>query len=431
MTPSARLAAAIDIVADIEARRRPAAEALKDWGLAHRFAGSGDRAALASLVYDALRRKASSGWIMQDNTPRAMVLGMLHLQRGLSLDAISALLDGQRFAPLPLSDQEQLYLGTNTLDDAPIHIAGDCPEWIVPSLIATYGADTLNHLQTLTQRAPLDIRVNSLKATRETVQTALQHLAPIHTPHSSQGLRFPANEQGRGPSLQTEPEFLQGYFEIQDEGSQLAAQMAGVQPSETVMDLCAGAGGKTLSLAAFMHNQGVLHATDADGRRLAPLYERLTRAGVTIANVHHPRGGQDPVIALKNQMDAVLVDAPCTGSGTWRRHPDTKWRLRPGSLSLRVAEQAAVLARAAQLVRSNGRIIYVTCSMFEQENDGAINAFLGKHQGFQVLAQKNVLQQAGLEALAPLLHLTRHGLQLTPLLTGTDGFYVAVVRKIS
>jgi 16S rRNA (cytosine967-C5)-methyltransferase len=218
MTPAARISAAVEVLADIDARRRPATDALKDWGLSHRFAGSKDRAAIASLVYDALRRKASAAWIMGEGTPRAIVLGMLRLQRGLSPDAIAALCSGERFAPEPLTADERERLEKADLSRAPAPVAGDFPEWIEPSLRRLFGDDLVPEMQALTTRAPLDLRVNSLKvSSREEAHDALPHLNAIETPLSPLGLRIAPSEDGRGPAVQSEPEFLKGWVEIQDE----------------------------------------------------------------------------------------------------------------------------------------------------------------------------------------------------------------------
>lgn len=430
MTPAARISAAIEVLGDIEARRRPAADALKDWGLSHRFAGSKDRAAIASLVYDALRRKASSAWIMAERTPRATVLGMLRLQRGLPADAIAALCSGERFAPEPLSPEERDRLLTGSLDGAPEHAAGDFPEWIEPSLRRLFGSEVVPEMQALTARAPLDLRVNTLKvASREEAHDALPHLGAVETPLSPLGLRIAPGEDGRGPAVQSEPEFLKGWVEIQDEGSQLAALLSSVRPGEQVVDLCAGGGGKTLALAAMMNNHGQIYATDNDARRLAPIHDRLTRAGVRNVQVRTPRGRADAVTDLDGRIDCVLVDAPCTGVGTWRRNPDAKWRLRPGSLETRLKEQAAVLDRAAALVKPGGRIVYVTCSILPEENDDTLAAFRERHPGFAPVPVPEVLKAAGLETLGDAARRTAVGLQLSPFRTGTDGFYVAVLRR--
>jgi len=430
MTPAARLSAAIEVLADLDARRRPVGDALKDWGLAHRFAGSKDRAALASLVYDALRRKASAGWIMEEDSPRAVLLGTLKLQRGLDAEAIAALCSGERFAPAALSDEERLRLATRTLDDAPAAVAGDFPEWVEPSLRRLFGEDLVPELRALAARAPLDLRVNTLKAeSRDETREALSHLGAVETPHSPLGLRIRPKEDGRGPAVQAEPEFIKGWLEIEDEGSQLAALLSAARPGVQVVDLCAGGGGKTLALAAMMDNHGQIYATDTDARRLAPIHERLSRAGARNVQVRTPRGRADPIADLDGKIDCVLVDAPCTGSGTWRRNPDAKWRLRPGSLGTRRSEQAAVLDRAVRLLRPGGRIVYVTCSVLPEENDGAVDALLGRSGELEPVPAAEVLARAGLPNLTDHLRLTAQGLQMTPLKTGTDGFYVSVLGR--
>jgi 16S rRNA (cytosine967-C5)-methyltransferase len=430
MTPAARISAAIEVLADIDARRRPAADALKDWGLSHRFAGSKDRAAIASLVYDALRRKASAGWIMGETTPRAIVLGMLRLQRGLDADAIAALCSGERFAPEPLTAEEREGLDKADLSGAPAPVAGDFPDWIEASLRRLFGEDLVPEMQALTTRAPLDLRVNTLKvSSRDEAHDALPHLGAVETPLSPLGLRIAPSEDGRGPAVQSEPEFLKGWIEIQDEGSQLVALLSGVAPGEQVVDLCAGGGGKTLALAAQMENHGQIYATDNDARRLAPIHDRLARAGVRNVQVRTPRAKADAVTDLDGKIDCVLVDAPCTGIGTWRRNPDAKWRLRPGSLEVRRKEQEAVLDRAAALVNPGGRIVYITCSILPEENDDALSAFMERHAGFTPVPLDRVLDETQLGRLKSVVRPTAHGLQLTPHKTGTDGFYAAILVR--
>lgn len=429
MIPAARISAAIEVLADIDTRRRPASDALKDWGLSHRFAGSKDRAAIASLVYDALRRKASAGWLMGADAPRSTVIGMLKLQRRLDIASIDALFNGDRFAPEPLTGEERERLVSGSLDDAPVAVAGDFPEWIEPSLSRAFGDDIVAELQALAERAPLDLRVNTLKAGREDLRKALHHLPLQDTPHSPIGLRIMPSEDQRGPAIQSEPEFLKGELEIQDEGSQLAAFLTAVRSGEQVVDLCAGGGGKTLALAAQMNNSGQIYATDSDQRRLAPIHERLERAGIRNVQVRTPRGKADAVTDLNGQIDCVVVDAPCTGTGTWRRNPDAKWRLRPGSLSTRLAEQAAVLDRAAALVKPGGRIVYITCSVLPEENDDNVASFLQGHSTFSSVPGAEVLERALLARLAGELRMTEHGLQMSPLKTGTDGFYLAVLQR--
>ncbi|WP_439575060.1 RsmB/NOP family class I SAM-dependent RNA methyltransferase [Phreatobacter sp.] len=434
MTPAARLSAAIEVLADIAERRRPAPDALKDWGLAHRFAGSKDRAAIASLVYDALRRRASAAHVMGDAGPRAILLGTLVLARGMDAAGIALLCTGERFAPEPLSAEEAARLAAPSLADAPPHVAGDFPDWLSEDLAAAFGDGLVEEMQALATRAPIDIRVNTLKAERQRLIPALAHLNPAITPHAPTGLRFAAGEDGRGPTLQATPEFIKGLFEIQDEGSQVVAALAGAAPGLQVVDLCAGGGGKTLELAALMDNSGQIYATDADARRLAPIHERLTRAGARNVQVRTPRGrGDEPLADLAGRMDLVLVDAPCTGIGTWRRNPDTKWRVRPGALDERMKEQDLVLDRAARLVKPGGRIAYITCSVIPRENDHRIAAFLEINADFEPVDPGEVL------ALAPdtlserddLVSAPGLGVQLSPLRTGTDGFYLAILQRNS
>ncbi|MCX7325758.1 MAG: RsmB/NOP family class I SAM-dependent RNA methyltransferase [Hyphomicrobiales bacterium] len=422
MTPAARIQAAIEVLTDLIERKRPAPDALKDWGLSHRFAGSKDRASIASLVYDTLRRRSSAAWLMGAETPRAVMAGALRLQRGMDPAGVVRLFSGERHAPDSLSDEEQCRLA-GSLDEAPEHVRADAPEWIWPSMQAAFGENAVEEVFAFSARAPIDIRVNELKTTRKKLMAELAHLNPEETPYSLDGLRFQPSEDGRGPSLQTEKAFLDGLFEVQDEGSQLAARLSLASPSDFAVDLCAGAGGKTLSLAALMENRGQIIATENDSRRLTPLYERVTRSGARNVQVRSPKLRNDDAVAdIDGLADLVFVDAPCTGSGTWRRNPDAKWRLRPGALAERIKDQTIVLDRAARLVKKGGRIAYITCSLLPEENDDAIEAFLARHTGFEVIEPGAVADKAGLGGLASFTSHKGHGLQLTALRCGTDGF---------
>ena len=432
MTPAARLSAAIEALADIAERRRPAAQALKDWGLSHRFAGSGDRAAIAGLTYDALRRRASSAWIMGADTPRAVLLGMLRHERNLDPEAIAKLCDGARFAPAPLSDEEHARLRAASLEGAPPHVHGDYPEWLDDKLAATFGDDRAAEGAALSSRAPLDLRVNMLKGERGEARDALGELKPQDTRWSPWGVRIVVAPDSKSPAIHAEPAFLKGLIEIQDEGSQLAALLSGAKPGEQVIDLCAGAGGKTLALAAAMEDQGQLYATDTDKRRLAPIHERLERSGARNVQVRTPRGDADILADLKGRADLVLIDAPCTGTGAWRRNPDAKWRVRPGALAERLKDQAEALDRAVALIKPGGRIAYVTCSVLDDENGAQVKAFLARHPGFAAVPPGEVMtaalgERAFLFRRAVLL--SDEGLLMTPRRTDTDGFFVSVLRR--
>jgi 16S rRNA (cytosine967-C5)-methyltransferase len=430
MIAAARLSAAIEILADIETRHRPAADALKDWGLSHRFAGSKDRAAIGSLVFDALRCRASAAWIMGAPTPRGVLLGSLRQMRNLSAEAIAALCNGERFAPSPLSEDEAQRLATGTLDDAPINVRGDFPDWL-EAAFSDISDDPVAEGRALAARAPLDLRVNILKVKREKVLATLARLDAAPTPLSPFGVRIPLLPEGRNPPIATEPAYLKGHVEIQDEGSQIAALLCGARAGEQVLDLCAGAGGKSLALAAEMDNHGQIYATDLDPRRLAAIYARLERAATRNVQVRTPKRGTDgeiDVLAdLVERCDLVLVDAPCTGTGTWRRNPDAKWRMRPGSLEQRIKEQDEIIDKASQYVKAGGRIIYATCSLLKAENEERLNRFLAEHSAFAPMPIDELTR--GLPELARFASGAGVGLRLSPHRSGTDGFFIAGLRR--
>jgi 16S rRNA (cytosine967-C5)-methyltransferase len=431
MTPGARLAAAIEVLADIGARRRPAADTLKDWGLSHRFAGSGDRAGIAGLVYDALRRRASSAFLMGDDTPRATLLGMLKRERGLDVEAVARLADGSGYSPPPLTATEREKLSGADLSAAPAHVLGDYPEWLDTHLATVFGDERAEEGAALASRAPLDLRANTLKASRDEAARSLTDLAPEPTRWSPHGLRIKLKADAKSPAVHAEFAYLKGMVEIQDEGSQLAALLAGAKPGEQVLDLCAGGGGKTLAMAAAMANKGQLYATDDDKRRLAPIHTRLDRAGVRNVQVRAPKSVGNELADLEGHMDLVLIDAPCTGIGAWRRNPDAKWRVRPGALEVRIKEQQTALERAVGLVKPGGRIAYVTCSVLDDENGGQVRAFTGRHPDFSVEKPADVAKALGERAylFCRAALISDEGLLMTPRRTDTDGFFVSILRR--
>jgi 16S rRNA (cytosine967-C5)-methyltransferase len=431
MTPSARLAAAIEILGELEARSRPAGDVLREWGVAHRYAGSGDRSAIGSLLFDALRRKASSAWIMGEGTPRAILLGTMKLARGLDAEAIGKLCDGSRYAPAALTDAERARLTSASLEGAPPPVAGDYPEWLDPHLAETFGDERAAEGAALAARAPLDLRINTLKTTPEKALEALAHLQATPTRWSPLGLRIALTAEGKQPPVTSEPTFLKGWFEVQDEGSQLSALLTGAKPGEHVLDLCAGSGGKTLALAALMEGRGQIFSYDADLRRLAPIHERVNRADAHNVQIRSPRGKQDVLSDLVGKMDLVLLDAPCTGTGVWRRHPDAKWRMRPGALDQRVKEQAELLDAAVRYVKPGGRIAYVTCSILDAENGAQVRAFAARTPGFTIVPAVEVARTLGDRGfmLGKAALLSGEGLLLTPRRTETDGFFVSILKR--
>jgi 16S rRNA (cytosine967-C5)-methyltransferase len=429
MHPAAQAQAAIEVLADVETQRRPAAEALKDWGLSHRFAGSRDRAAIASLVYDVLRKRASLAWRMGSDDPRALVMGALGFVRGETAEAITGLFGASPHAPQPPSPEEAERLATSTLDGAPAWVAGDYPEWLDPHLARSFGEARAEEGAALSERAPLDLRSNALKANRDKALKGLAHLHAEATPIAPFGIRVPLLADGRGPPVQAEAAFQKGLVEVQDEGSQLAALLSGAAPGEQVVDFCAGAGGKTLALAAQMANKGQLYAHDSDVRRLSPLYDRAARAMVRNLQVRAPKGQSDVMADLVGRIDLVLVDAPCTGTGTWRRNPDAKWRMREMALEQRQKQQDEVLRDAARLVKPGGRLVYVTCSLLADENQDRIDAFLADHEDFAPVPAAEAAVAAGLPALAAQATSDGKAILMSPRRTGTDGFFVAILKR--
>ena len=424
MRPPGRLSAAIEILDDILTRHRPTSAALADWGKAHRFAGAGDRSAIGNLVYDALRRRASCAFLMGSEEPRALALGALRLTWEMDAAAIGALC-GVEHGPSPLSDQEISALRGDIGEGAPAYVRADVPEWIMPSLTAAFGDNAVAEAEALAARAPVDLRANTLKAGREKVLGDLARFGAAPTRWSPVGLRIPpASGGGRNPNVEVEAAHAKGWFEVQDEGSQIVALLAGAKGGDQVADICAGAGGKTLAIAAAMENKGQIFAYDSDRARLRPIFDRLQRAGVRNAQVLRA-GDRSALSALEGKMDLVFVDAPCSGSGAWRRRPDTKWRLKPKNLAERVDQQRAVLIEAVRLLRPGGRLIYVTCSVLPEENTEQMEWLAAQMPQLAPVAYGG-LWRASMPGEPPL---SADGRELTLLLTpqshGTDGFFFA------
>ena len=427
MRLAGRAAAAIDVLAEIFERHRPASEALKDWGKAHRFAGSTDRHAIGTLVYDALRHRNSLSFRMGQSTPRALALAALHDAWGMSPDAIAALAEEQH-GPGALTPEERTTLSRSLPANLPLHISGDVPEWLVPSYEKAFGARAAEEGAALAQRAPVDLRVNTLKATREQVLEALSRFGAVEGPWSPLAIRIPApGPDTRNANVEAEPAHGLGWFEVQDAGSQLAALLSGVTPGMSVADICAGAGGKTLALAALMKNEGRLIAHDLDRFRLRPIFERLTRAGVTNCEVI---SAQDKgKLQSSGPFDCVVIDAPCSGSGSWRRKPDAKWRLTPKQFAQRIKDQAQVLESGFSLLKPGGTLLYITCSVLPEENTEQVAAFINRHPEMKIVPYK---EQWGKTIGGPPPESadgTSNTLVLTPAQHDTDGFFIAVMRK--
>ncbi|SCB38866.1 RsmB/NOP family class I SAM-dependent RNA methyltransferase [Rhizobium multihospitium] len=422
-----RLQGAIEVLADIEARKRPVADALKDWGLAHRFAGSGDRAAIGNIVYDALRMRLSHAWLMEDDSASALAHAVLFRQWGLTPEALAAELDGDKFAPEAPSAETLAAFGARKLEDAPLHIQGDIPEWVAPSFSQAFGDSWLSEAQALSERPTLDLRANALKADRAKVVKALERAGGQASKIARFCIRIPAGEgASRLPNVTAELSFQKGWFEVQDEGSQIVADLVLPEEGDQVLDYCAGGGGKTLAMSAAMHNKGQVHAYDSDRRRLAPIIERLKRAGTRNVQVHDERNG---LLQLRGKFDKVLVDAPCTGTGTWRRRPDTKWRLTQKNLDERTSQQQEALAQAGEFVRPGGALLYVTCSVLPEENEAQVNRFAAQNPDFEVVETLSSWGKLfGKDAPLPRSS-DGKTITLTPATTDTDGFFFSRLQR--
>ncbi len=422
MRDGGRLAAAIEVLTDIDTRHKPARLALKAWGDAARYAGSKDRAFVAGLVLDVLRRKRSLAWRMGADGPRAAALGVLRFGWAWPLERIAEAAAEDPHGIGALTEAEVAALTSpRSLDDAPAAAAGDYPDWADAALARVFGDDRAAEGAALAERAPVDLRANRLKTDPDRAAKALQPLRAQPAGLLPDAFRIPAPAATeRTGAVETVPAFGKGWFEVQDLGSQLAAAVAGEVKGKQVLDFCAGGGGKTLALAAAMGNTGQLYAHESDARRMADVIPRAARAGVRNLQVRSPVE-KDPLRGLQGKMDVVFVDAPCTGSGTWRRHPDTKWRLTAETLAKRQAEQDAVLDQAAPLVKPGGRLIYVTCSIFAEENEDRVAAFLARHPAFKATP-------VTLDAVAD--RVTPDGyLRLSPRTAATDGFFAAILER--
>lgn len=422
MTPAGQIAAAIELLAAIDATpARPADGIANDYFRARRFIGSSDRRAISDRVWRIFRTHRRLVWWLADKqTPRLLVAASLLLDGGGMVD-VETTFTGGRFGPAPLAPSEQLALRRlqgRALNHAsmPDAVRLEMPDWLLPLLSPRL--DTAE-LMALLEPAPLDLRINLLKATREEAAAALaaEGLEATPTPFSPWGLRIEGRRQ-----VTTGPAFRAGLIEIQDEGSQLVAALTGARPGLRIADLCAGAGGKTLALAMMMQNRGQLVACDVSAARLDAAVRRLRRAGVHNVERHLIEAGDKWSKRRAGTFDRVLVDAPCTGTGTWRRNPDARLRLTEADLAELLPKQAAILDQAATLVRIAGRLVYATCSLLSEENEDQVTAFLTRHPGF---------------ALVPLARAWEGGappnpgdfLSLTPARHGTDGFFAAVIER--
>ena len=398
-----------------EGGRAPADAVLNQFFRKRRFIGSKDRGEISRVVYAVLRNEMALDWQLEQGglakTPRGQVLAESVLLGGVELENLKELCDGQQYAPARLSEDEQTWIKSHagqplTDETMPDSVRHGFPEWLAPRFTELFGEDLPNATAALNREAPVDLRVNTLKTNRDEVLEALTRagLEPKPTPHSAVGIRL----LRRGALFATEA-FRAGWFEMQDEGSQLVAALVKAEPGDKGIDFCAGAGGKTLALAAQMENRGRILAWDTSGKRLGQMRPRLGRAGVSNVQSRVLKSERDNVVKRhRDSADWVLLDVPCTGTGTWRRSPDLRRRTSPEALVEVQDHQRAILESAARLLKSGGRLIYATCSILPEENEHQVEAFLESHADFTRTAED---------------------LRLYPHTHGTDGFFGAVMQK--
>ncbi|NKC33770.1 RsmB/NOP family class I SAM-dependent RNA methyltransferase [Falsiroseomonas selenitidurans] len=434
MTPAARLSAAIDLLAAVEASpRRPADAIANDFFRARRYIGGSDRRNVSERAWGAIRQRLRLAWhfaeLGVENPPaRLLLAGHLLLAEGWSVDGVDQNFSGERFAASPLTEAERDLLGKLAgrplvLPRMPEGPRLNLPDWALPGLRSRFGESLAAEAAAMEAAAPLDLRANLLKVDREGALAALaaEGIPATPTPLSPWGLRI----ADRRPVSATKP-FLEGLIEVQDEGSQLIALVTDARPGMRVADFCAGAAGKTLALAATMGNRGHIVACDTSASRLEGAGRRLRRADVHNSERHLLTSGDKWRKRNSQKFDRVLVDAPCTGTGTWRRNPDARIRTNARDLAELVLKQAMILEDASELVRPGGRLVYATCSLLPEEDEMQMAAFLERHEDFEALPLPGLWAE-----LRPGLAAPGDGpwMALSPARHGTDGFFAAVLQR--
>ena len=411
--PPAILGNAEEVLREILRFMSPADVTLSRYFKDHPRLGGRERGAIAECVYAVLRNKAFfTDFAGAGATMRRLTL--LGMAEAIGAESLGGLTEDETAFLARIKDIDRSLLPPKKL--------ANLPDWLYDKFVAQYGEEeTLALAAVLNTPAPLDLRVNALKADRDKViaELATAPIAAEPTPYSALGLRI-----WKKPALQNLPLFKEGAIEVQDEGSQVLAQLLGARRGEMVVDFCAGAGGKTLAIGAIMRNTGRLYAFDVSEKRLTKLKPRLARSG--LSNVHpvviaHERDAK--VKRLAGKIDRVLVDAPCSGMGTLRRNPDVKWRQQPEDIAELTQKQAAILDGAARLVKFGGRLVYATCSLLDEENEGIVQGFLASHPDFELVPMHKVLHEQRIP-----LEMGDY-LKMLPHKHGTDGFFAAVLER--
>ncbi len=455
MTPGARIQASIELLDIIltswqTEKRFPADKQIDTYFKARRYIGSKDRAAIGELVYWVLRHKMSLAWwvkagssneksatlrnsLLDESTQisgRQYVLAALMLRGNYDVHSIQNITKDGEHCPAPLTSDEGKMCGAmhkqeHMHPDMPEYIRLNYPAWLTPYFKATFGEEFDKAMLALNEQAHTDLRTNTLKTTRDELLANLRaegfDVSP--TPSSPIGIRLAK----RAPIF-TSRYFKEGHFEVQDEGSQMVAAFVEAAPGQRVIDFCAGAGGKTLAIAAAMKNKGRILAWDTSAKRLSQIKERLKRAGVDNVQVQVIENENDQFIKRhKATADYVLVDAPCSGTGTWRRNPDLKWRFNRQDLDEVMALQQSILRSACRLVKPGGKLVYATCSVLREENEFQVENLLKEINDFRVVHAPKIWDKTSPDDVS------RSALyfRVTPHQDGVDGFFAAVLQRLN
>lgn len=430
MTPAAHVQAAIELVEQSIESKRPADRLLSNYFRQRRYIGSKDKRAIAELFYGALRRRSELIYLLENNTLEIISQNIVAVYQQLIGNNLSQIFTGERYAPAKLDSSTASALSKVSADDlqaAPEHVQLNIPEWLTPQLKESLGTHYQAEMQACNQRANTDLRVNLLKSTLEQSKQALleQQIDFTQTEISPWGLRLDKNIP-----LQNLKQFNQGWFEVQDEGSQILALLVNAKAGDRVVDFCAGGGGKSLAMSATMQNKGSVLAMDVHDRRLAQLQKRAKRAGAHNIRTRVLSSEQDSWVKRNTQTaDIVLVDAPCTGTGTWRRNPDSRWNLSHSDIDELTQLQSSILNSASRLVKPGGTLFYATCSVLSAENEAQTEQFLNVHPEFAAcsLNTEQFFNQAQLEQL---WQPSNSQLRMLASLNNSDGFYLSAFTRL-
>ena len=429
MKSAAQIQATIELLDERDETKYPADRLMAGYFKQRRYIGSKDKAAISEYFYSVLRQRITLAYLLSTVELPVDNRGLMAVMAQMQGLALADLFNGERYSPAPFEAEllaKFAEIDPADLESAPQHVRLNYPEWLETELVASLGDRLEQEMLAMGERASTDIRVNTLKTTRDELKASLaqQGLSATSTSLSPWGLRF----DGR-VALFNLQSFRDGWFEVQDEGSQLLAWLTQVEAGQTVIDFCAGAGGKSLAMAAMMNNKGALYACDVHSKRLSQLAKRKNRAGVHNIRTHVLSSEQDKWVKQHAaRADVVLIDAPCSGTGTWRRSPDSRWNLSANDVDELVALQRSILSSAQRLVKPGGRLYYATCSLLNAENQGQAEWFTAENPNFSALM---LPAPDALGFSAECIKVGNNTFQTLPALSNTDAFFLAAFTRES